>query len=324
MASSPQHSTAAQSRSRSFLLALVCLIGTACSSTSPTGKAHFEDPRGTVFFQAISDQSIQASHPINLEPTLIARVLNGLHVQERQRALQEILVGSSSATPVFSEEQVQFLTPRIAKALTTATTGKAVAFLVTSPRPDTSRLEHSVTETTVGSLYAYGRSLYVTLSQYRYSPTQANTDSFAHRRLPDTSGLSNRTLLFTPSSAQQPDSVHRPTGGTATDRFLAIDLQLLQLALPSATATELTPPQAEHIATPMREPLAETRATETPTQTTKALSQRDEEIYQLKDLVIKKDLELETLRKELQSIRKQLDSHKRKPTPPSKLPQTTP
>jgi len=330
MVPSPQHSRAARSRSRLLLLTLPCLIGTACSSTAPIGKVPFEDPRGTVFLQAISDQSIQANHPINLDPALIARVLSGLQVQERQRALQEMLAGSS-ATPVFSEEQVRFLAPRIAKALTTATAGEAVAFLVTSPRQNTGRLENSVTETTAGSLYAYGLSLYVTLSQYRYAPAQTTTDSATHRRLLDSSGLSNRTLHFTPSAAQRSDSFPRPTGGASTDRVLAIDYQLLQQVSPSVTASEQTAPPVERVVAPTRETLPGAKVSGASSQTTETLAQRETEINTLKDLVIKKDLELETLRKELQSIRKQLDSQttgqdgqKRKTTPPSKPQQTAP
>lgn len=281
--------------------------------------------------QKISDQSVQASHPITVEPHLIARVLSGLRVQERQRVLQEMLAGSSSATPVFSEEQVQFLAPRIATALTTATAGEAVAFLVTSPRPDTSRVESAVTETTAGSLYTYGLSLYVTLSQYRYTPGQPNADGSAHRRLPDSSGLSNRTLHFTPSAAQRPEGFYQPTGGASTDRVLAIDYQLLQNTVISGAVTEQSAPLAERTAAPAREPLPGTRVSGALSQTTETVAQRDEEIRALKDLVIKKDLELESLRKELQSIRKQLDSQatrqdsqKRKTTPPSKPQPTAP
>lgn len=330
MVFSLQHATAAPSRSRVLLLALLCLIGAACSSTTPTGKAQVDDPRGTVLLQAISDRSIQASHPINLDQALIARILSGLQVQERQRALQEMLAGSS-ATPAFSEEQVQFLAPRIATALTTATTGEAVAFLVTSPRQSAGRLESSIPETTAGSLYAYGLSLYVTLSQYRYAPSQTNTDGLAHRRLPDSSGLSNRTLLFTPSAAQRSESFHRQAGGAPTDRVVAIDYQLLQYASRLGAVAEQTAPLVERVTAPTREPLPETRVSDTSSQTTETLAQRDTDIHTLKDLVIKKDLELETLRKELQSMRKQLesqttrqDSQKRKTTPPLKPQQTAP
>lgn len=311
-----------------LLLALACLSGTACSPTGQTSRVLSEDPRGIVSLQALPDRSIQASHPIHLEPALIARVLSGMQVQEHQRGLQDLLTGSASPVPVFSLDEVQFLTPRIAKALATAGTGESVSFQVTSPRQGTGRLEHSVTETTAGSLYAYGLSLYVTLSQYQYAPGKPHTNDPAHRRLPDPSGLSNRTLLFTPSAAQRSDSFHPPAGGSSTDRFLAIDYQLLQHAQAPAPIPEQTAPQVERTAAPIREPLVAPKPSEAQSE---SLAQREAELRTLKDLVIKKDLELEVLRKELQSLRKQLnnqttkqDSQKRKPMPQLKLQPTSP
>lgn len=314
-----------------FLGAVLCLVSAACSSPAPIGKILFSDPRGSVSLQKISDQSVQASHPVKVEPHLIARVLSGLRVQERQRALQEMLAGSPSATPVFSEEQVRLLAPQIAKALATATAEEVVAFRVTGLLPGAETSERAITDITAGSLYAYGLSLYVTLSQYRYTPGQPNADGSTHRRLPDASGLSNRTLHFTPSAAQRPEGFYQPTGGASTDRVLAIDYQLLQNIVVSDAATEQTAPLTARVAEPARGPLSETRTSGALPLTTEAVSQRDEEMRALKDLVIKKDLELESLRKELQSIRKQLDSQatrqdsqKRKTTPPSKPQPTAP
>lgn len=298
-------------RKPSFFLALLCLLCAACTTTDQNDRVLFEDPRGTVTLHRMPDQSVQASHPISLEPVLIAKVLSGMQVQERQRTLQELLAGSSSV-PVFSAEEVQFLTPRIVKALTTASTGEAVSFQVTSPRQNSGRLEHSVIETTTGSLYAYGLSLYVTLTQYRHAPTQTNTDGLAHRRLPDPSNLSNRALSFTPSLAQRSDTFNRPTGGSSTDRVLVIDYQLLQQTAPAAT--EQPAPRIEQPAPP-REPLAGVKPPDSPSRAAEPAAQREMEIRTLKDLVVKKDLELETIRKELQSIRKQLDSQKRKTSP---------
>ncbi|MCX5725074.1 MAG: hypothetical protein NTX84_11310 [Nitrospirae bacterium] len=241
-----------------------------------------------------------------------------MRVQERQRTLQELLGGSDSV-PVFSEEEVQFLAPRIAKALTTAETGESVAFLVTSPRHSTGRMEHALIQRTTGSLYAYGLSLYVTLSQYRYAPDQTNTDGLAHRRLPDPSNLSTRTLLFTPSAAQRSDTFQQPAGSPSTDRFLVIDYPLLQQTPAPAPAATIEPPapQVER-ATPHREPLAGVTPTNAPSRAAETPVQRDREIRELKDLVVKKDLELEAIRKELQSVRKQLDNQKQKPAPQQK------
>jgi len=274
-----------------LLLALLCVVGTACGTTAQSNKVLFEDPRGTVSLQTISDPSIQASHPIDLKPALIARVLSGMQIQEYLQYYQQTMAGEA-ITPVFSPEEVQFLAPRIAKALSTAATGEAVAFLITSPRPGTGSLVYM--ETTAGSLYAYDQSLYVTLSQYRYDPMLTNMHYAAYRPRPlDPSGLRNRILLFTPSAALRSDNVHRPEEGAFTDRFLAIDYQMLQHASPAIATTD---------------------ASDALFRTTEALAQ-----------------EVETLRKELRSVQQQLDSQttrqdsqKRETTPSSKPQETAP
>jgi hypothetical protein len=140
-----------------------------------------------------------------------------------------------------------------------------------------------------------------------------DSTSAAQTRRVDTSGLKNRILLFTPSAAQRSDSFDPPTAGAYTDRFLAIDYQLLQEAAPAVANTGHTAPPVEQAA-PVRESLAGTGASDAPSPTTEALAQ-----------------EVETLRKALQSVQQQLDSQttrqdrqKRKTTPPSKLQQTTP
>jgi len=232
MAPSPQHSTRKLSHKPSFFLALLCVVGTACSTIAPTGKIIFDDPRGTVSLQTISDQSIQASHPITLEPALLAQMLQGIKIQEQEYGLVKFLSGPSPAVPVFSEDQIRFLAPLLAEGLRTAAPDQRIEFRVQDTRQG-SLFESSTTETTAGSLYAYGRQLYVTLSQYRYNPIRTymvNSTSATQTRQADVSGLKNRILLFTPSAAQRSDGFDPPTGGEYTDRFLAIDYPLLQQA----------------------------------------------------------------------------------------------
>jgi hypothetical protein len=164
-------------------------------------------------------------------------------------------------------------------------------------------LESSTTETTAGTVYVYGRSLYVTLSQYRYSPTRTNlttSGDMAYRsRSPDSSGLLNRIVLFTPSDADRSDSFDPPEGGKSTDRFLAIDYQMLQHA-PAATAT--TAPQMGRAGS-TRESPAGANTSDAPSHTTEALAQ-----------------EVETLRKELQSVQERLDSQTPRPDSPKRKP----
>jgi hypothetical protein len=311
MAPSPQHSARKLSHKSSFLLALLCLVGTACSTTDQNTKILFEDPRGTVSLQTMSDRSIQATHPINLEPNLLAKILRGIEIQDQEHGVQKFLAARSSPVPVFSDDQIRFLAPLLAEGLRTAAPDQRIEYRVQTTR-EGSMLESSTTETTAGSLYVYGRSLYMILSQYRYSPTRTNLTTagdMAYRsRPPDSSGLLNRVVLFTPSDADRSDSFDPPEGGKSTDRFVAIDYQMLRHA-PATASTEQTAPRIER-AEPTRESPAGTGASEAPAPTTEALAQ-----------------EVETLRKELQSVQKQLNSQttkqnskKRKTAPPS-LPQ---
>jgi len=259
-----------------------------------------DDPRGTVSLQTMSDQSIQATHPITLEPTLLAKLLRGIEIQDQeQRFFQKHLAGRSPSLPVFSDDQIRFLAPLLAEGLRTATPDQRIEYLVRTTYQG-SMLESSTTETTAGSLYAYGRQLYVTLSQYRYAPNRRQMSTGTIRPGPhDYSGLRDRILLFIPSDAQRSDAFDPPEGGKSTDRFLAIDYQMLQHA-PAATAAGKT--------SPTRESPAGTSTAEAPSHTTEALAQ-----------------EVEALRKQLESVQQQLDgqttspgSPKRKTTPQQK------
>ena len=302
MVPAPQHASRRLSYKPSIFLALLCVIGTACSTTAPTGTILFEDPRGTVSLQTMADQSIQATQPITLASTLIAQVLKGMAVQDQERGIQRLLAGRSAPAPVFSDDQIQFLAPLLAEGLRTAAPNQRIEYRVQTTY-EGSMLESSVTETTAGSLYAYGRQLYITLSQYRYAPTRANlnvNDTAYRMSRPDSSGLRDRTLLFTPSAAQRSEAFDPPAGGKSTDRFLAIDYQLLQQA-PTATTAERTAPQMG--TSPMPGSSAGTGTSESQARSTEALSQ-----------------EVEALRKELQSVQKQLGDQPAKPISPKQKP----
>ncbi len=297
--------------------------------TAQTGKIIFDDPRGTVSLQTISDRSIQASHPINLDPALLAKLLQGMEIQDQEHGLQKMLAGPSSSIPVFSDDQIRFLAPLLAEGLRTAAPDQSVEYRVQVTHPG-SAFASSTTETTAGSLYAYGRQLYVTLSQYRCDPFRANIvnkGGTIKPPPPDYSCLRDRALLFTPSAAQRSDSFDPPTLGKPTDRFLAIDYELLQQATPAIATTGQTAPRdtsgASAQAAQAAEALAQREKDLAQRETT--LAQREADIQRLKDIVNKNVSEVETMRKELQSVQEQLgsqttgqDSPKRKTAPPSK------
>ena len=276
----------------SLLLALVCLVGTACGITGPTGTIILDDPRGTVSLQTMSDQSIQANHPINLDPNLMAQLLRGIQIQEQEHGLQKLITSPSAPVPVFSDDQIRFLAPLLAEGLRTATPDQRIEYRVNATHKG-SVLESSTTETTAGSLYAYGRQMYVILSQYNYNQMRENmsVNDMSNRyrsRQTETSGLEDHILLFTPSAAQRSDSFDPPAGWKSTDRFLAVDYQLLQQVSPALATTEQTAPRTESVAAPIRESPAGTSTSGASAQSTEALAQ-----------------EVEALKKEMQSLKQQ-------------------
>jgi hypothetical protein len=266
----PKYQEGKLSYGRLLLLALLCLAGTACSTTAPTGKILFEDPRGTVSLQTMSDRSIRATHPIRLDPALLAQLLTGLQIHDERIGLRRYaagVAGELSINPVFTEDQIQFLAPLLAEGLRMAAPDEQIEFRVQTTY-EGSALESSTTESTAGSLYAHGRQLYVILSRYRSNPMRTNLvkGDIAYRQQEpfDYSGLRYRALRFTPKAALKADAPNPPTMEKSTDRFVAVDYQLLDQA---------------------------TRAAEAQARPTEALAQ-----------------EVETLKQELESIKKQLDS----------------
>ena len=282
-----------------ILLALVCLVGTACGITGPTGKIIFDDPRGTVSLQTMSDRSIQANHPINLDPNLIAQLLRGIGIQEQEHGLQKLITRPSAPVPVFSDDQIRFLAPLLAEGLRTATADQRIEYRVNTTHEGSNGFQSSTTETTAGSLYAYGRQMYVILSQYNYNQMRENmnVNDMSNRyrsRQTESSGLEDHILLFTPSDAQRSDSFDPPAGEKSTDRFLAVDYQLLQQASPALATTEQTAPVGT-------------------SSTSGASAQSTEDLAR----------EVEALKKEMQSLKQQQlgnqptspDSPKQKTTP---------
>jgi hypothetical protein len=299
MTPSPKYQAGKLSSSRSLLVALLCVVGTACSTTAKTEKILFDDPRGTVSLQTIPNPSIQANHPINLEPALLAQLLRGLELhdeglgREHVKGIQYMIVGAAASTyPLFSEDQVQFLAPLLAEGLRTATPNESIEYRVVTTHEASNRFQSPITETTAGSLYAYGRQLYVILSQYRYNPMLTNLsvrDSSGRQDTVDYSGLKYRTLRLTPKAAQRADSPDPPTMEKSTDRFVAVDYQLLDQAWRALAAQKRAAPQGGQGAAPIGESLEATRAAEAQAPNTAALAQ-----------------EVETLKKQLESIQKQL------------------
>lgn len=270
-------------------LALVLLTGitlalSACATGPELDFTIHESERGAVYVERISDQSFQAAHPITLSADTMALVLRGVVVEENRGFFQKLVSGKPEAVRVFRDEDVEYLAPLLVEGLTRAASNQQVGF----------RVVHTgaPAKSTKGSLYAYGRSLYLTLpgliamSRLGQGPTRSTT------------------ILFIPESAKRPDSYR---DARSTDATLVIDYELLA-NLPAAADTAVRPmPQPTSVPTPgiPAEPLKESSP---------AIEQKTQ-----------RDVELESLRKEVQDIKRQLAEQnadrslsKKKPLPKPK------
>src|SRR5262245_20302418 len=322
MPPSSVHSTGTGALLLVFVLVLFSVISTACSTTGPTGKILYDNPRGTVSLQTISDRSIQANHPITLDQALLAQLLRGIELHDEGtgehhvKGIINLLAGKDPTYPLFVEDEVQFLAPLLAEGLRTATATQSVEFRVVTTQAGSNRLQSPTKETTSGSLYAYGRQLYFILTQYKYNPMLANLyiNEASHRSQDplDYSGLKFRTLRFTPKAALRADSPDPPTMDKQTDRFLAVDYQLLQQAWRNLEAKRQAGLQLESGTASVGESQEAIRAAEVRAKTAEAQARAAEAQVRAAEAQARNTealaQEVETLKKQLESIQKQLGS----------------
>jgi hypothetical protein len=194
------------------LSAVVVVAAAACSSESRKPDA---SAQGTVYLEQISDPSFQAAHPIQIDASVIALALNGIVLPNDTQAAGE----TSTPRRAFAGSEVGYLAPLISESLRRAESRQQVGFNVGG---------------ITGVVYAYGRSLYVTLNEYRSGAgTVGGT------------GMAGRSLAFVPEAAKRPDSYLDPKSGPGT---VAIDYELLAklppASVPSGAAmSRSAPPQ---------------------------------------------------------------------------------
>ena len=291
---------------RSVAFALACgLLAAGCATGSRVDLLVQESAQGTVFLERLPDRQFQASHPIRLDQALIARSLQGMIIREQTGLLRTLTSSETPTVPVFSGAEIAFLAPAIAEGLKQAASDQQVGFRLRQTSDGRYReragagvgsseppLGHSSPEFTSGRVLAYGRSLYVYLTEYRQRRDDPDTVNMPNRRVPDAHGLLNRQVLFMPEEALRPDQF-APTFAEDPANVLIIDYDLLaRLPAPSPTISVTNPPAVKTSPPPALPSALPTEA--------------DSDLRSIRENLKKKDSEVEELRKELQDIRRQL------------------
>ena len=311
---------------QSVALALVgVLLITGCTNASRVDLLVRDSAQGSVYLDRLPDRQFQASHPIRLDQTVIARSLQGMMIREETGLLRTLTSNQKPTVPVFSGSEVAFLAAAIAEGLKLAASDQQVGFrliqasdggyreragaAVGSSEPP---LRRSSPETTSGRVFAYGRSLYVYLTEYRQRRDDPERVNMPNRRIPEPSGLLNRQVLFVPAEALRSDQF-APAFAEDPSNVLIIDYDLLAKLPSSSPMPSVTSPPTEKIQEPP-----------TPSRTRATDMETDTDIRSIREDLKKKDTEVEELRKELQDLKRQLgEQQTNRNSGPSKSPRPT-
>lgn len=286
----------------------VLLIGTSlpaflsgCLSTPQPGVTIHESKLGSVSLAYTQDYALRATHPASLDSRILERVLRGIQVQEQENVIEKLFASEAKQVRAFSDEETAFLAPLLANALTQATSGQEVKFRV-------AQQDKFNPLTTGGTLYVVGPLLHLTLTHYRAKPYTPDTIYMANRQVPGSTGTTQPLISFIldpplpTTSTSQSVIMERPDPST-----LVINYKVLS-SLPQQQIDATATPQREQEKRPIiderknNERLAESPPANTP----KNVLPDSEDLRRIKDLVIKKDLEMEALKDEVRGLREQL------------------
>lgn len=247
---------------------------TGCSTTSKLAQS----AQGSVYLEEVTDWSFEASHPAVIDQITMLKIVKGLYSDESQNGSSRMSAGGSKPMRVFSDEDAEFLAPLLAQGLSKAKPEQIVGFRVSSSAG-------SGSEPTAGSIYVQKGSIYLTVSK----------------------GAGN--TAFMPVSAARTE--HAPpfaAGGMAGVVSQVIDYHALAkapmpAALPVARSTPKVPAAPAAVTVTSSKASATTTGSGTGTGETAI---QPEGIAQAKEVIAKKNTEINMLRKESDWMKREL------------------
>ncbi|WP_342348219.1 hypothetical protein [uncultured Nitrospira sp.] len=278
---------------------VACTFLLSCTGSGIRTPLH-QNETSRVYLEWVPQESFRASHPANLPPTVIHAALRGLRVQKRQTGLGELLHVQQKPKRMFSDEDVEFLTPHILSALSLATPEEQIVFQRIYPWEYGSRM-------TAGTLSLREDLLFLTITHYTQKHEGINLVYVDDRQAPDPTGLGGQTVLFVPKETLRPDkSPQEP--GHPDEVTLAINYPLLESmqkareeSAPSPIRQTETPSitgNREDVVSPITQKgLPDTGETSSTNPALRALEKQ----------VHKQEQELKELKNELQEIQRSRD-----------------
>jgi hypothetical protein len=301
-------------------MALCGAMTTGCSSTSAmVQQAGLTQPSGSVRLEEIADWEFEAAHPTVLEPVTLESLLRAVMITDMKQDSPNLPVDGSQPMRVFSDEDVRYLAPLLAQALSQAQPEHVVAFRLSSSAG-------SGSEPTAGTLYVRNEKVYLTISEHR--GTLAKVESSLFR-----GGRPARLVTIDPESAGQIEpALPSIAQGRRDLKSLTVDYRtFVSTTQPaSGTATMASKDDSMPQSSPMSpaqvmvsaaaQPSPATMAAEShPTAMDKSIAHvaqgQDErmndtlqQLQEARQAMARKDAKISALRRDLESMREQLEA----------------
>lgn len=211
---------------------IILTVQFGCSSLPPP-RTSYQDPITSIRLYIDERADTGHSHPGQVRPDQMARVLGGLRVVPRSGYISSLITGQPQANPAFSSSEIQMLAPRLSAALAEATPQEVVTFY---RRVSDASVGLAITS---GGMFLQDNVLYVVLANNRNLPTEGMNQNMVTDFDPIESPLIpiSRTSFrveFTPPTAIVPRDERQSWPYIDQGRILAIDLQQLNRDLKSA------------------------------------------------------------------------------------------
>ncbi|HKN87554.1 MAG TPA: hypothetical protein VJV04_11890 [Nitrospiraceae bacterium] len=260
-----------------------------CSSLRPAPVIVHEGAYDVVVLEPLSREP-PAGHPAFLEQEVMETILHGISTQDDERLLQRLLSGRMPPAAVFSDEQSVTLSRFLVAALAQASPQQQVRFRLSFPQSQGE-------ETTQGTLYCAEPFLYFTLQQFPRAQPQTPHEK-PGRQLPDQTTLGSRRLIF-----HLPASTGEMAENTSANSLVINYVHVRQWL---ASRSRGDPASAGRVS-----PLPSTADRET-----SRLEGKDQvpalgRTPSLNELIVRKDLEIESLKEEIRSLQQQLETQQR-------------
>ena len=135
----------------------------SCAVPVVPARVVYEDP--TTFVRLEPDPLVQTespetlhAHPASIQPEDVAGILRGMKVRDHRVNLYAKIAGEAPWKPVFREEDIAVLAPRLSEALALAESHEIVTFYLSVPQTSIQR------EITTGGLHIQGNHLHFILA----------------------------------------------------------------------------------------------------------------------------------------------------------------